>query len=195
MAEKRCWTWKGRVKQGNQNNIKYCIFLFHSGSLVCGCLQPIPRLRFAPKSVWAQFLVANRLPALPSQPALSCRFQQLRVWREENVSPRGRAPHSWTIAQESTQRALVSSTIGFAFLMKIFISHFIICCFFIPNSFCAKPIFCLGKKNVHKFDLNAGFNNPLLYPMCRHTQALHTYRINLSPFTKDFRVWGAPIET
>ena len=28
-----------------------------------------------------------------------------------------------------------------------------------------------------------------------HTQALHTYRINLSPFTKDFRVWGAPIET
>ena len=28
-----------------------------------------------------------------------------------------------------------------------------------------------------------------------HTQALHTNRINLSPFTKDFRVWGAPIET
>ena len=27
------------------------------------------------------------------------------------------------------------------------------------------------------------------------TQALHTYRINLSPFTKDFRVWGAFIET
>ena len=112
-----------------------------------------------------------------------------------NVSPRGRPPHSSTIAQESTQRALVSSTIGFALLMKIFISHFIICCFFIPNSFCAKPVFCLVKKSVHKFYLNAGFNNPLLYPMCRHTQALHTYRINLSPFTKDFRVWGAPIET
>jgi hypothetical protein len=28
-----------------------------------------------------------------------------------------------------------------------------------------------------------------------HPQALHTKRINLSPFTKDFRVWGAPIET
>ena len=27
------------------------------------------------------------------------------------------------------------------------------------------------------------------------TQALHTDRINLSPFTKDFRVWGASIET
>jgi hypothetical protein len=27
-----------------------------------------------------------------------------------------------------------------------------------------------------------------------HSQALHTNRINLSPFTKDFRVWGAPIE-
>ena len=27
------------------------------------------------------------------------------------------------------------------------------------------------------------------------TQVLHTKRINLSPFTKDFRVWGAPIET
>ena len=26
------------------------------------------------------------------------------------------------------------------------------------------------------------------------TQAFHTYRINLSPFTKDFRVWGAFIE-
>ncbi len=25
-------------------------------------------------------------------------------------------------------------------------------------------------------------------------QALHTDRINLSPFTKDFRVWGACIE-
>ena len=32
-----------------------------------------------------------------------------------------------------------------------------------------------------------------VYPMT--TQALHTKRINLSPFTKDFRVWGAPIET
>jgi len=28
-----------------------------------------------------------------------------------------------------------------------------------------------------------------------HPQAFHTYRINLSPFTKDFRVWGASIET
>ena len=27
-----------------------------------------------------------------------------------------------------------------------------------------------------------------------NTQALHTIRINLSPFTKDFRVWGANIE-
>ena len=26
------------------------------------------------------------------------------------------------------------------------------------------------------------------------THALHTKRINLSPFTKDFRVWGAPNE-
>jgi hypothetical protein len=31
---------------------------------------------------------------------------------------------------------------------------------------------------------------PLMYP-----QALHTNRINLSPFTKDFRVGGALIET
>jgi hypothetical protein len=29
----------------------------------------------------------------------------------------------------------------------------------------------------------------------RYPQALHTERINLSPFTKDFRVWGATIET
>ncbi len=28
-----------------------------------------------------------------------------------------------------------------------------------------------------------------------YPQALHTERINLSPFTKDFRVWEAPIET
>jgi len=26
-------------------------------------------------------------------------------------------------------------------------------------------------------------------------QVLHTLRINLSPFTKDFRVWGTYIET
>ena len=32
-----------------------------------------------------------------------------------------------------------------------------------------------------------------LHPYLLHTQALHTNRINLSPFTKDFRVWGAPI--
>ena len=165
------------------------------GSQASGRLFPTSWLRFVPKSVGAQFLVVNRLPALPSQPALSCRFPQLMIWREENDSPCGRPPHSPTIAQESTQRALVSSTVGFAFLMKILISHFITCCFFIPHSFCAKSIFCHGQKNAHKFCLNAGFNNPLLYPMCRHTQALHTYRINLSPFTKDFRVWGAPIET
>ena len=165
------------------------------GSQASGRLFPTSWLRFVPKSVGAQFLVVNRLPALPSQPALSCRFPQLMIWREENDSPCGRPPHSPTIAQESTQRALVSSTVGFAFLMKILISHFITCCFFILHSFCAKPMFCPGKKSVHKSYLNARFNNPLLCPMCRHTQALHTYRINLSPFTKDFRVWGAPIET
>ena len=27
------------------------------------------------------------------------------------------------------------------------------------------------------------------------TQVFHSNRINLSPFTKDFRVWGTPIET
>ena len=27
------------------------------------------------------------------------------------------------------------------------------------------------------------------------TQVFHSYRINLSPFTKDFRVWETPIET
>ena len=37
---------------------------------------------------------------------------------------------------------------------------------------------------------DVGYNQPT-----NHTQALHTDRINLSPFTKDFRVWGAPIET
>ena len=194
-AEKRCWISKCWVKQTNENKIRFCKLLSALGSSASGRLFPTSRLRFAPKSVWAQFFAVNRLPALPSQPALLCWFSQMRVWREENVSPRGRPAYSPTIAQESTQRALVSSTLGFAFLMKIFTSHFIICCFFTPHSSCAKPIFCRGKKSIHKFYLNAGFNNPLLYPMCRHTQALHTYRINLSPFTKDFRVWGAPIET
>ena len=59
---------------------------------------------------------------------------------------------------------------------------------------CQANLLC-RQKSVHKFYLNAGFNNPSPNPMYRHTQALHTYRINLSPFTKDFRVWGAPIET
>jgi hypothetical protein len=35
----------------------------------------------------------------------------------------------------------------------------------------------------------------ILVVMMKLTQALHTERINLSPFTKDFRVWGASIET
>ena len=45
--------------------------------------------------------------------------------------------------------------------------------------------------STNKSYLNSGF---IMLPPCqklRHTQALHTYRINLSPFTKDFRVWGA----
>ena len=29
---------------------------------------------------------------------------------------------------------------------------------------------------------------------CQSTQVFHTSRINLSPFTKDFRVWVTPIE-
>ena len=153
------------------------------------------QVELCPKKCRSSIFVANRLPALPSQPALWCWFPQLRVWQEENVSPLCRPAYSPTITQVSTQRALVSSTIVFAFLMKIFVSHFMISCFFIPHWLCAKPIFRHCKKSVHKFCLNAGFNNPLLRLMCRHTQALHTYRINLSPFTKDFRVWGAPIET
>jgi hypothetical protein len=31
-------------------------------------------------------------------------------------------------------------------------------------------------------------------PKLKVTQVFHTSRINLSPFTKDFRVWGTPIE-
>ena len=131
------------------------------GSQASGRLFPTSWLRFVPKSVGAQFLVVNRLPALPSQPALSCRFPQLMIWQEENVSPRGRPAYSPTIAQESTQRALVSSTVGFAFLMKILISHFITCCFFILHSFCAKPMFCPGKKKCSQILFECKIQQPI----------------------------------
>ena len=167
--------WESGDKRSGAVDLANCKFLSALGSPAYGRLFTTSSLRFAPKSVGAQFLVVNRLTALPSQPALSYRVPQLRIWREENVSPRGRPAYSPTIAQESTQRALVRSTIGFAFLTKIFTSHFIICCFFIPHSSCAKPIVCHGKKSVHKFYLNAVFKKPLLRLMCRHTQALHTY--------------------
>ena len=58
-----------------------------------------------------------------------------------------------------------------------------------------KTLLHLGTNRCYKSYLKSGFNMVLLFQMKRHTQALHTYRINLSPFTKDFRVWGAPIET
>ena len=51
-------------------------------------------------------------------------------------------------------------------------------------------MFCASKRS-DIFTLVS--NYPKLFVW--HPQALHTYRINLSPFTKDFRVWGAPIET
>ena len=43
------------------------------------------------------------------------------------------------------------------------------------------------------------YRNYVMYPfiVITHFQLKPSthYRINLSPFTKDFRVWGAPIET
>ena len=66
-------------------------------------------------------------------------------------------------------------------------------------------LFCLLTIVQRCFYIRAQQNSQILFEirihqavprrMLRHTQALHTYRINLSPFTKDFRVWGAPIET
>ena len=53
-----------------------------------------------------------------------------------------------------------------------------------PRGILYKTLPCAGKQR------QALLGGNILY-----TQALHTYRINLSPFTKDFRVWGAPIET
>ena len=47
-------------------------------------------------------------------------------------------------------------------------------------------MFCASKRS-DIFTLVS--NYPKLFVW--HPQALHTYRINLSPFTKDFRVWGA----
>ena len=44
--------------------------------------------------------------------------------------------------------------------------------------------------SIRKSYLNSGLSRVLFCQMKRHTQALHTYRINLSPFTKDFRVGG-----
>ena len=171
------------------------MFLFHPGPWFVDVFNHLPGWGLSQKVSELNFLLS--IGSQPYHPNLPSRvgFHSWLFGGKKTFHCAAARPIHRQLLIESTQRALVSSTIVFAFVMKIFISHFIICCFFIPNSFCAKPIFCLGKKSSHKFYLNAGFNNPLLYPMCRHTQALHTYRINLSPFTKDFRVWGAPIET
>ena len=54
-------------------------------------------------------------------------------------------------------------------------------------------------KNMIKVKVYPGIkflgNGPILSAAIEYPQAFHTYRINLSPFTKDFRVWGAHIET
>ena len=42
--------------------------------------------------------------------------------------------------------------------------------------------------NSRKLPANSGLLSQRASLMSRYTQALHTYRINLSPFTKDFRV-------
>ena len=55
----------------------------------------------------------------------------------------------------------------------------------------------IWEKNINCFqsDNNINLMRWRITSCIHYTQALHTDRINLSPFTKDFRVWGAPIET
>ena len=42
--------------------------------------------------------------------------------------------------------------------------------------------------------LNKDLSGRLPCGRAGYTQVLHTHRINLSPFTKDFSAWGTPIE-
>ena len=49
-AEKRCRTWKSRVTQGIQNNIRFCNILLLSLSRASGCFLPTPRLGFVATS-------------------------------------------------------------------------------------------------------------------------------------------------
>ena len=52
-----------------------------------------------------------------------------------------------------------------------------------------KNIYRIQNFKILKLRLSVHLNS-----QSESTQAFHTYRINLSPFTKDFRVWGAIIE-
>ena len=143
---------------------------------------------------YAQFLQIHRFTTLLSQPALLCWFPELMIWWGGNVPPRGRPSQSLRITEEPPQRALISSTVDDDFSTNILINSSYISLFDPISILCQEHILSCWN-NDHKSFLSPGFNTLLHSQMCRHTQALHTYRINLSPFTKDFRVWGAPIET
>ena len=79
--------------------------------------------------------------------------------------------------------------------------HTLLQCVYCRQSFCFLLPGCLAIWDLQATPINPN-RTDLLQRVCGCTRsphlyahALHTYRINLSPFTKDFRVWGVLNET
>ena len=146
------------------------------------------------KKFYAQFLGIHRFTTLPSQPALLCRFAELMIWRGETFHhTAARLNHPGLLKSHHRGRWSAALWMMIFWRKSLFNSSYR--SLFDPISILCQEHLLSCWNNDHKCSLGAGFNTLLPSQMCRHTQALHTYRINLSPFTKDFRVWGAPIET
>ena len=146
------------------------------------------------KKFYAQLLGIHRFTTLLSQPALLCRFPELVIWGGERSTTRPPVSITQDYWRATTEGVDQQHCRWWCVWRKsLFNSSYR--SLFDPISILCQENLLSCWNNDHKCFLSVGFNTLLPFQMCRHTQALHTYRINLSPFTKDFRVWGAPIET
>ena len=136
-------------------------FFFHPGPWYVDVFNQLPGWGLSQKVSELNFLLS--IGSQPYHPNLPSRvgFHSWLFGGKKTFHCAAARPIHRQLLIESTQRALVSSTIVFAFVMKIFISHFIICCFFIPNSFCAKPVFCLGKKKRSQILFECRIQQPI----------------------------------
>ena len=158
------------------------------------------RLRFVPRECIGPKFWRLKTNICVTLPALLCQLSQwtVSVSRKRFTT---RAPSCFTCQRTSAHLPMKRALVSFTCIMGAHVvwAKTLISTALSSNFFASSPLpkGCSTSwySSVHKSYLNSGFIMLHPFHMLRHTQALHTYRINLSPFTKDFRVWGAPIET